>query len=326
MKELIVQVLSFLLLLWALPLSVSNVRAQETLVQFSPLQRIINDAPNGSTIVVEPGTYYGLIRINKTLTLIGTDVIIDANYSQVGMVISASNVKLKGFTIRNTVRYGNGSIPEEISELWIHPEMDGAGIYAYQARDLSVSNVKVMNVYIGLAIANSVSVEITNCTFSNATWGVMVSVSCLITISRSLITLNYDLPNNNGGGIWAGKHASITLTNSTISENLWGIVFLPGSVANEIHFNNFLNNTHQAHVHPDAGTVGSWTANYWSDHVGADLNLDGFIDTPYIIDLYNEDPLPLASDPPLTPMERFGHFQKLSEIFFMKILLKGEYW
>jgi len=266
--------------------------------QFSPIQEIINNAENGTTVYISPGIYYGLFKVNKTLTLIGTNVIVDANGSQVGIIISASNVTIEGFTVKNTFRYGNGSIPPEISELCTYPEMEGAGIYVYSAKYVTIVNATVKECYAGIGFGRSPQNQILNSQVYNTTWGIMLVESDNIKIFKSLITLNGDpvnnLHNSGGGGIWLGKYSRyVSIKNSTISFNVWGIVVLPTSVSNKIFFNNFVDNTHQVHVHPDTGRVGWWWYNYWSDYNGTDSDLDGIGDTPYIIDDLNYDPYPL---------------------------------
>jgi len=285
--------LFFLLSLTTFPFLVFS--SQEISVQFSPLQEIINNAKEGSTIYVEQGTYYGITKVNKSLTLIGENVILDADDSQVGIIVSAFNVTLKGFTILNTVRFGNGSIPEEISELWLSPEMEGTGIYVYRAGGVIISDVMVMDCYAGIGLTRVPSpyTKVINTLIYNTTWGIMLSNADHTYIFNSTV--------RNSSGIWLGQYSSINLAYTTVLSNLWGIVISPNSPGNEIHNNNFINNTYQVYIHPDAQRkVADWTGNFWSDYKGIDLNLDGIGDTPYVIDSNNQDPCPLMVDPQLS--------------------------
>jgi len=302
MKKAKGELVLFLLLLSIFPLFVSKVNSQRTSVQFSPLQEIINGASEGEVIKVTSGTYYGLLKINKTLTLEGTNVVIDANYSQVGIIISAQRVKLKSFTVRNVVRFGNGSIPQEISELQAYPEMEGAGIYVYNAGAVVISNVTVEDVYAGIALGQILYAQIVNSTILRTSWGVMIHGGASISISKSLITLN-----RGGIRLW-GYTSSNTIENCTISNNLWGIVSGPNPYDNSFHFNNFINNTNQVYIHPDGDVIANWYYNYWSDYNGTDLNFDGVGDTPYIINGLNQDLFPLMKDPLLleSPEKTYG--------------------
>jgi len=304
MKKSKTLILLLLLSFSTFPLFASKVSSQETSVQFSPLQDIINNAREGSVIKIEPGVYYGLFKVNKSLTLKGTNVVIDANYSQVGIIVSAQSVRLEGFTVTNVVRFGNGSIPDEIREVQHFPEMEGAGIYVYFAGAVVISHVIVERAYAGIAFAYTSCAEVRYCNISHTTWGVMIYRGASIWISNSLITSNYDLENNSGGGIFLGHYTSDNIIrNSTISNNLWAIVSSPTPHGNQVHFNNFINNTHQIYIHPDAEVVANWDFNYWSDYNGTDLNLDDIGDTPYIINSRESDNHPLMKDPPLNLIE-----------------------
>jgi len=271
-------------------------------VQFSPIQRIINEASEGATITVPPGVYYGLFKVNKTLTLIGEGVVIDANGSQVGIIISAPNVVLMDFTIQGAIRLNGGYPPEEISELWVGIAEDGSGIYVYMALNVTLSNVKITDCYAGVGAVYSPLLSLRGCEVARTTWGLALERSAGVTVFGCLITDNYYLPDNNGGGVWAGLYTAVEITSSTFARNLWGIVFLPSSASNHVHYNNFVNSTHaNVCIHPDAGYVGNLDLNYWSDYSGIDQNGDSIGDTPYIIDQCNQDRHPLMTDP-----ETFG--------------------
>ena len=71
---------------------------------FSKIQEAINAASPGDTIYVYNGTYYENILVNKTLTLIGENTettMIDGGGTGTVVTISANNVTLTGFTLRN---------------------------------------------------------------------------------------------------------------------------------------------------------------------------------------------------------------------------------
>jgi len=66
------------------------------------------DAPetvDGHNILVDPGTYYELVRVNKSVSLIGknkTTTIIDGNRTGTVINVTVDNVYVSGFTIRNS--------------------------------------------------------------------------------------------------------------------------------------------------------------------------------------------------------------------------------
>jgi len=71
---------------------------------FSSLQQAINNAEDGDTIIVGPGTYYEHLVVNKSLSIIGVDqssTVIDGGNTWMTIVIEADNVTLKNFTIQH---------------------------------------------------------------------------------------------------------------------------------------------------------------------------------------------------------------------------------
>lgn len=69
------------------------------------IQEAINHANSSDTIFVRADTYYEHIVVNKTLTLIGEDkntTIIDGNKTGTVITVEATNVRINGFTVRNS--------------------------------------------------------------------------------------------------------------------------------------------------------------------------------------------------------------------------------
>ena len=73
---------------------------------YQTIQEAINNARPGDIIFVSSGVYYEHIHVNKTLVLIGEDretTIIDGEKRLESIVkITADNVRITGFTLRNT--------------------------------------------------------------------------------------------------------------------------------------------------------------------------------------------------------------------------------
>ena len=71
---------------------------------FHTIQEALNAAHNGDTIYVKNGTYYENLAVSEALSLIGQDketTIIDGNYGEDVIAVSANGVKITGFTIQN---------------------------------------------------------------------------------------------------------------------------------------------------------------------------------------------------------------------------------
>lgn len=81
---------------------------------YTNIQEAVNAANDGDTVYVYPGTYYGLVTIDKTVTLTGENAkktIIDGE--QLGedtITVNANTCHISGFTIKNSPRgYGYNS-------------------------------------------------------------------------------------------------------------------------------------------------------------------------------------------------------------------------
>ena len=73
---------------------------------FSIIQEAINAASPGDTIYVKAGTYYGMVNINKTVSLVGENrenAIIEGAIMVVGVIFGeqGGNIVINGFTIRS---------------------------------------------------------------------------------------------------------------------------------------------------------------------------------------------------------------------------------
>jgi parallel beta-helix repeat protein len=90
---------------------------------------------------------------------------------------------------------------------------------------------------------------------------------------------------NGSGGVIIETAANNTLTDNTISNNVYGVQ-LQYSSDNQIYNNNFIDNTVQAYVTGSDGNIFNLEkpigGNYWSDRTSLDADGDGFVDSPYI--------------------------------------------
>jgi parallel beta-helix repeat protein len=111
---------------------------------------------------------------------------------------------------------------------------------------------------------------------------------------RRYVTVKNCVVSGFWNGIYLGSSSSNTLTNNTANDNNYGI-YIDRSIGNEVYNNNFINNTTQAYVYggsgnkfyldkPDGG-------NYWSDWTSPNNDGDGFVDSPYVFTV-GQDNLP----------------------------------
>ncbi len=124
-----------------------------------------------------------------------------------------------------------------------------------------------------------------------------------------------NMSENGHAGLTLERYSNYnTIVQNNMIENAYGICFdlyIVNSTQNMILNNNIINNTQQVRIAP--GSVNAWNGgyssggNYWSDYSGTDVyrNLhqnetgsDGIGDTPYVIDVNNQDNYPLMKPYP----------------------------
>ena len=276
---------------------------------YATIQWAIGNATAGDTIFVKAGTYYENVAIDKSLTLegAGNDItIIDGGGTKTGVKITADNVNVSSFMIRNS----------------------GDGVHLYECNGVILSGNKItLNINDGIYIESSNNNTVRGNTITlNGISGLSIQYSSSNTISNNVIASNddegiflYDYSNNNtiSGNIitshvtWPAislrDSDDNTMSNNTISNNELGISFAQSydntivgntilnsedvgvdlfySGGNTLH-HNFINNTakvYRSYTNAwDNGTEG----NYWSDYNGTG---------PYVIDENNQDRYPLTN-------------------------------
>jgi parallel beta-helix repeat protein len=122
-----------------------------------------------------------------------------------------------------------------------------------------------------------------------ATGGIFVWAGNSNIITQNQLTNNYE-------GIYIGYDSQAqqnVITGNNIENNSYGIVM--SSANNNIYKNNFTNNTIQVYLYGEIVNV--WDhdkrGNFWSDYNGTDADGDSVGDTPYVIDVNNQDNYPL---------------------------------
>jgi parallel beta-helix repeat protein len=297
------------------------------------IQSAINAANGGDTVFVTSGTYYENLVVNKTISLVGedkTNTIIDGSLNGNVVNITASNVKVTGFTIR---RSGTDT---DYSGIWISGPSSG---------NIITNNILTEN-YNGIYLLsnsanNTISENIVN---GNAYNGIYLSTSSNNTIMGNLaayssrgIELYYSSDNNNleenniimnGEGLRIDYSSSNRINQNQIGQNAYGIlmfystnnnivensitgnnqsgIYIWSETSGNEFYHNKMDNPNQVH---NLGSLNVWDngypsgGNYWSDYIDIDDNKgpyqnitgsDGVWDNPYIIDSNNTDLYPLA--------------------------------
>ena len=260
---------------------------------YPTIQQAINEAKSGDIIFVHKGTYYENIVINKSVALIGENVdltVIDGNGSGSVITITADNVTVRGFTIRNS---GTNVLKGD------------SGVRIGLCARVVIEYNKIMNNVNGIGLYTAISNIISSNIISDNREGIV-----LYTSSGNMIINNTILNSTfEGLGFYLSSDNN-TISSNTILNNGKGIMIF-SSADNLIYHNNFINNTLDAEIVQADSAKNTWSyegeGNYWNRYSGLDINEDGIGDSPYDINEEATDPHPL--------MGMFSGF---------KIVLKGE--
>jgi parallel beta-helix repeat protein len=260
-----------------------------------------------------------------------------------GIIIERNNMTLDGagYTVQ-----GTGS---------------GNGLYLSEGSNVTIENMEIKTFQFGIRFDSTSNYNrISGNNITNNWLGIRSFSSSNNSISRNTITANngdgiwLNSSNNNNiygnnitattyNGIWLGFSSNNSISRNSIADNGDGI-WLYSSSNNSIYHNNFENNAQQVHFQnslPNAWDYGYPSGgNYWSDYTGSDLffgsyqnetGSDGIGDTPYVIDLNNQDNYPLmrpyvpfenqtiyiradgSIDPSGAPIHRTGDFYTVTE-------------
>jgi len=298
---------------------IMNAEAIRVPDDYPTIQAAVDAAIAGDIILVASGTYYENMVIAKSLTLkgAGSDItIIDGGGKGTGVEITADNVNINGFTIRNS----------------------GDGIHLHMCNGATVSDNKItLNKNDGIWIETSNSNTIRGNTItSNNLCGIFMEDSSGNTISNNAITSNvyegvylYDSSDNTVSGNtitlhdnWAAisleSSSGNTISNNTMLSNRFGISLYEDSNGNTIvgntilnseyvgvelfysgdntfYHNNFINNSDQVYPSLTNAWDNGVEGNYWSDYNETDADSNGIGDVPYEIDTPNKDNYPLMN-------------------------------
>lgn len=270
-------------------------------LNYSSIQAAVDasETLDGHTILVDAGTYAEHLVVSKSLAIIGAgrdSTVIDGGGAGYVVHVNVSDVLIKGFEIAHGlfgifVDHSNNSV---LSDNRVTGVVENYGVYAYYSQNCTVErNIIGPNLASGVLVTNSEGFTISeNRAFDNGGYGLNVNAS-----KNGVISWN-DAFNNYYDGIGLGRGSTnCTVFGNNVTKNaVWGIWLDSDSYDNLIYDNDISKNANQSSVnlanHWDNGVEG----NYWSNYVGADLDKNGIIDQPFVINDGNIDNYPLAGE------------------------------
>jgi parallel beta-helix repeat protein len=194
---------------------------------YESIQEAINSASIGDEILVNPGTYYENIVVDKRLDLIGLkNPVIDAGGDYVkgpGVTILADGVLMKGFTIRNSTNTAGDPL-------------SGAGVLVRSNNNTINENILENNYRSGIKVLGGYNNSITNNSIYSNFEGILVSDSHLNKIESNRINKNndagifikgtseqnsvkYNIIDNNSRGIFLTDAGNNDITKNTVFKN-----------------------------------------------------------------------------------------------------------
>ena len=209
---------------------------------YSKIQDAIDNASDGDTVFVYNGTYIEILKVDKTINLIGENrdnTIIDANREIDAIYIYAPNVNIVNFKIQNAFRAGINLNSNTSYNINISNNIfcfNGHGIHPYFSnKNLIISNNIFVNNNNGFTLVCSSNAIIYNNKFiNNSLWAM---------------------------GLYLSSNCDVFHNNITHGQK-YGIFLYGLSHSNYFHQNNFINNSMNAYFillsHRN-----KWNENYW---------------------------------------------------------------
>jgi|GEM_PF-2094784 len=264
-KVSLIAILVLLLTLLLLALIYSNVKAETSLpvlnvntgLSYATIQEAIdaNSTLNGNTIQVNAGTYYENVVVNKSVSLVGASklsTMIDGQVLGSVVNVTASNVNVTGFTIRNS-KYGYSGVGvyrsngDNVSGNIVKSNYDG--IYFYDSNDSIVSDNDVEGNEYGIHLYGSSNVNVSG----NVASGNMNGIHLDVSWNNNVVDNNAS--SNSGNGIYLYGSTNNTLLGNELFSNVGRGIRLHYSDNNALLSNIVSSNGYGIYLYGSGGNI-----------------------------------------------------------------------
>jgi len=215
--------------------------------QYSTIQKAVDAAIAGDTILVASGVYKENVVVTKNVNITGASratAIIDANGNGPGVNITGANsVSLQGFTINDTgifdpAIFVNSSSFVVISNNKLTASTQSDAVYVTGSNQISVLNNLIKGNRIGVSVQNGFGCNIQDNNATGNAVGVRISSS-----SGNKITDNILRKNQIGLTLWSASNGNIVERNQVSNNSFWGVSVQNSQnnfvAENNIEFNNY---------------------------------------------------------------------------------------
>ena len=251
---------------------------------FTLIQDAIDNASDGDIVYVYNGTYNELLYIDKSITLLGEDRnetiiignydVVDVDYEDVVITISADNVKILGFTVTGDggyfgdyiLRTCSGVSIDEYDNCTIEGNiLENLGSYGIRIRQsdnnkiigniiLTVLNKKGCNIFIDSS--NNTCIE-NNSLYVSTICGIWASRCTGTNIQDNIVSHSFYC------GIILETSNNTNIHRNIIEENKHTGLLLRNSNSNIITSNNFKKEINRRQAFFSNSFNNDWKGNYW---------------------------------------------------------------
>jgi len=244
---------------------------------YPTIQKAVNAANPGYTILVSAGTYNEHVHVNKSLNIIGEGRTNTTVWGRPVFEIQAHNVTISGFKI-NSGEYCVGLFDSYGCNISGNFMLGGIrAIFLYNSSNNIVAYNEIIPNPNGLGIElliNSANNVVRANRVMMASSGIGISVHAC-----GNNKVEYNRLEHLSLGIEITNSDDNVIRGNTAENNMIGIALWPGSQRNRVYHNNLINNPCDVVEAYENFWDNGAEGNYWSDYNGTDLDGDGIGDT-----------------------------------------------